>query len=183
MRIEAAANGHIGCYAFSGASVGDYRALWVNTPAYQSNLDNALYLRTNEGGSATNYRVFHAGMASGVPVNKGGTGATNAAAARTNLGTDDAGNITAGTLGMARLPFRIAHGQTTITGAQWQTVTFEDGLFTAAPTIVVSYADNAATSGIAPLKTRSETAAGFEVCMAASSGSGDRKVNWIAVGV
>lgn len=56
-------------------------------------------------------------------------------------------------------------------------------LFTAAPTIVVSYADNAATSGIAPLKTRSETAAGFEVCMAASSGSGDRKVNWIAVGV
>lgn len=183
MRIDAAANGYFGLYAFSGADIGNYRALWLNTPAYQANLDNALYLRTNEGGSATNYRVFHAGMASGVPVNKGGTGATTAAAARTNLGTNDAGNITAGTLGMARLPFRIAHGQATITGAQWASVTFESGLFTAAPTVVVSYADDAATSGIAPLKTRNETATGFELCMAASSGSGDRKVNWIAVGV
>ena len=116
-------------------------------------------------------------------MNKGGTGATTAASARSNLGANNATNLTTGTLAMARLPFRIAYGQATITGAQWASVTFEDGLFTAAPTVVVSYADNAVTSGIAPLKTRNETATGFEICMAASSGSGDRKVNWIAIGL
>jgi Chaperone of endosialidase len=38
-----------------------------------------------------------------LPVNKGGTGATTPLGARTNLGTDDAGNITTGTLDIARI--------------------------------------------------------------------------------
>ena len=39
-----------------------------------------------------------------VPINRGGTNASTAAAARTNLGTHDAGNITGGVLNVNRLP-------------------------------------------------------------------------------
>src|SRR5256885_16235450 len=39
-----------------------------------------------------------------VAISAGGTGAADAATARSNLGTNDAGNITTGTLSWARLP-------------------------------------------------------------------------------
>jgi len=60
--------------------------LEVRTAAYQSSLDNAVVLRNVVDGSYYSYRVFHAGMASPVPVNNGGTGATGAKAALSNLG-------------------------------------------------------------------------------------------------
>lgn len=48
----------------------------------------------------------------------GGTGATSAASARTNLGTDNADNITSGTLGVSRLPtVTVAKGGTGATSA------------------------------------------------------------------
>jgi hypothetical protein len=128
-----------------------------------------------------------------VPVANGGTGATTAANARTNLGitlanlgaaasshNHAAGNITSGTIAAARLPFKVQYGSTTVTGVSWSTVTLSG--FTAKPIIVVSFANNAATSGINVLKTQSESKSGFQVCMAGSSGSGTRTVNWIAVG-
>lgn len=128
-----------------------------------------------------------------VPVANGGTGATTAAAARTNLGitvanigaaasshNHAAGNITSGTIDAARLPFKVQYGSTTVTGVSWTSVTLSG--FTAKPIIVVSYANNAATSGINVLKTQSESKTGFQVCMAGSSGSGTRTVNWIAIG-
>lgn len=53
----------------------------------------------------------------------GGTGASTAANARTNLGTNDAANITTGTLGTARLGSGTASSSTYLRGDQtWQTV-------------------------------------------------------------
>lgn len=126
----------------------------------------------------------------------GGTGASDAATARTNLGITPANigaaaashnhaasAINSGTLNEARLPFKIRYGQTTVTGVSWQSVSFSG--FSSTPAIVVSYAGNAATSGMssqAVLKTSDESSTGFQVCMAGSSGSGSRTVNWIAIG-
>ena len=93
----------------------------------------------------------------------------------------NAKNITSGTLDAARLPFKVKYGSTTVTGVSWTTVSLSG--FTSKPIIVVSFANNAATSGINVLKTQSESATSFQVCMAGSSGSGTRTVNWIAVGV
>ena len=156
------------------------RMLEVRTKAYESSLDNAVMLRVCDAGTWGNYRLFHAGMATAVPVNKGGTGATTAANARSNLGANNASNLTSGTIPAARLPFKIQYGQTTVSGVSWTTVNLSG--FSNTPTIVVSYAGNPSSSGIAVLKTGSESASSFQVCMAGSSGSGTRKVNWIAIG-
>ena len=75
---------------------------------------------------------------------------------------------------------RFFYGQTTVSGVSWTTVALSG--FTNTPTIVVSYAGNPSSSGIAVLKTGNESASSFQVCMAGSSGSGSRKVNWIAIG-
>ena len=156
------------------------RMLEVRTKAYASALDNAVLLRTAENGNWNQYRVFHAGMESGVPIANGGTGATTAANARINLGTNNASNLTTGTVNAARLPFKVQYGQTTITGVSWTTVSLSG--FTSTPTVIVSYAGNPSSSGISVLKTGNESASSFQVCMAGSSGSGSRKVNWIAIG-
>ena len=156
------------------------RMLEVRTKAYASALDNAVLLRTAENGNWNQYRVFHAGMESGVPIANGGTGATTAVNARTNLGTNNASNLTTGTVNAARLPFKVQYGQTTITGVSWTTVSLSG--FTSTPTVIVSYAGNPSSSGISVLKTGNESASSFQVCMAGSSGSGSRKVNWIAIG-
>ena len=115
-----------------------------------------------------------------IPLSKGGTGGTSVATARSKIGANNASNLTTGTLPAARLPFKIQYGQTSVTGVAWTTVTLSG--FTNTPTIVVSYAGNPTSSGIAVLKTGSESASSFQVCMAGSSGSGTRKVNWIAIG-
>ncbi len=123
----------------------------------------------------------------------GGTGATSAAAARSalqitpaNIGAaaashhQGADTINSGVLAEARLPYIVRRGSVSLTGVSWSSVSFSG--FTSTPTIVVSYAQNATTSGIAVLKTQSESTTGFQVCMAGSSGSGTRVVNWIAIG-
>ena len=72
--------------AWEDSSGNDRRMLEVRTAAYQASLDNAVVLRNVVDGSYYSYRIFHAGMASPVPVNKGGTGATVAKTALSNLG-------------------------------------------------------------------------------------------------
>ena len=166
--------------AWEDSSGNNRRMLEVRTKAYAASLDNAVMVRVCDNGTWGNYRVFHAGMPSGVPIANGGTGATTAANARSNLGANNAGNLTTGTLPAARLPFKIQYGQTAVSGVSWTTVALSG--FTNTPTIVVSYAGNPSSSGIAVLKTGNESASSFQVCMAGSSGSGSRKVNWIAIG-
>ena len=160
--------------AWEDSSGNNRRMLEVRTKAYASSLDNAVMVRVCDNGTWGNYRVFHAGMPSGVPIANGGTGATTAANARSNLGANNAGNLTTGTLPAARLPFKIQYGQTTVSGVSWTTVALSG--FTNTPTIVVSYAGNPSSSGIAVLKTGNESASSFQVCMAGSSGSGSRKI-------
>lgn len=168
--------------AWEDSTGNNRRMLEVRTKAYQSSLDNAVMLRVCDGGTWGNYRIFHAGMPSGVPIANGGTGATTAANARSNLGANNAGNLTTGTLPAARLPFKIQYGQTSVSGVSWTTVNLTAG-FTATPTIIVSYAGNPSSSGIAVLKTGNESKSSFQVCMSGSSGSGTRYVNWIAIGL
>ena len=69
-------------------------------------------------------------MVSGVPVANGGTGATTAANARSNLGTNNAANITTGTLPAARLPFKYAYGSTSINGSSATYVDYSSAGFT-----------------------------------------------------
>ena len=57
--------------------------LEVRTAKHKASKDDAVVLRCVENGS---YRVFHAGMATPVPIANGGTGASTAKAALTNLG-------------------------------------------------------------------------------------------------
>lgn len=58
----------------------------MRNAAYAPSRDNALLLRDVVDGNYYAYRVFHAGMASPVPVANGGTGAGSAKAALNNLG-------------------------------------------------------------------------------------------------
>lgn len=58
----------------------------MRNAAYAPSRDNALLLRDVVDGNYYAYRVFHAGMASPVPVANGGTGASSAKAALNNLG-------------------------------------------------------------------------------------------------
>lgn len=174
---------YLGASSFSAwedSTGNNRRMLEVRTKSYASSLDNAVMVRVCDNGSWGNYRVFHAGMPTGVPVANGGTGATTAAAARSNLGTNNASNLTSGTVNAARLPFKIQYGRTSVTGVSWTTVSLSG--FSSTPTIVVSFAANPSSSGINVLKTANESSTSFQVCMAGSSGSGTRYVNWIAVG-
>ena len=166
--------------AWEDSTGNNRRMLEVRTKAYASSLDNAVMVRVCDAGTWGNYRVYHEGMETVIPLSKGGTGGTSAATARSKIGANNASNLTTGTLPAARLPFKIQYGQTSVTGVAWTTVTLSG--FTNTPTIVVSYAGNPTSSGIAVLKTGSESASSFQVCMAGSSGSGTRKVNWIAIG-
>lgn len=100
------------------------RMLEVRTKAYENSMDNAVLLRTAENGIYNSYRLFHAGMATPVPVANGGTGAATAAAARSNLGANNASNINAGTLAMARLPFKVAYGSGSVSGSSALTINY-----------------------------------------------------------
>lgn len=72
--------------AWEDSSGNNRRMLEVRTTAYKASLDDAVVLRNVVDGAYYSYRIFHAGMASPVPVNKGGTGATAAKTALSNLG-------------------------------------------------------------------------------------------------
>ena len=60
--------------------------LEVRNASYEASRDNALLLRDVVNGNYYAFRIFHAGMATPIPVANGGTGASSAKAALSNLG-------------------------------------------------------------------------------------------------
>ena len=80
---------YVGASSFSSWEDGtgnNRRMLEVRNAAYQASLDFAVLLRTCTAGTWASYRLFHAGMATPIPLANGGTGASSAKAALSNLG-------------------------------------------------------------------------------------------------
>ena len=80
---------YIGASSFSSwedSTGNNRRMLEIRNAAYQASLDYAVMLRTCVNGAWGAYRLFHAGMPTPVPVANGGTGASSAKVALSNLG-------------------------------------------------------------------------------------------------
>lgn len=66
---------------------GESRRLVIYNATAQTSKDNALvYIDINQKGYGSSYRIFHAGMETPIPIVNGGTEASTAAGALTNLG-------------------------------------------------------------------------------------------------
>ena len=159
------------------------RMLEVRNAAYQASLDFAVLLRTCVSGTWASYRLFHAGMATPIPLANGGTGASSAEAARANLGVSNADNLTSGTIPSARLPFKIASGSTTINGNSAVTISYASAGFTAVPKVIVTYSTTAAnwSGDNGAIKVHSKTTTQASIVVGGSFSS-NRAVDWIAIG-
>ena len=149
----------------------------------KASLDNAVMVRVCDNGTWGNYRVFHAGMESGVPVANGGTGATTAASARSNLGCNNAGNLTTGTLPAARLPFKFAYGFTTINGSSATYVDYSSAGFTSVPVVLVTYSTTAGnwSGDNGAIKVHSKTTS-YCYIVVGGNFTTNRAVDWFAFG-
>ena len=112
---------YVGASSFSSWEDGtgnNRRMLEVRNAAYQASLDFAVLLRTCTGGTWASYRLFHAGMATPIPLANGGTGANSAKAALANLGIFYSASLpSSGTDGAAMCWTIKAHGTANGTSA------------------------------------------------------------------
>lgn len=170
--------------AWEDSTGNNRRMLEVRTKAYQNSLDYAVLLRVCDAGTWANYRIFHAGMPSGVPIANGGTGATTAANARSNLGANNASNINAGTLAMARLPFKVAYGSGNMSGNSALSINYSSAGFTSVPCVVVTYSTTGSnwSGDNGALKVHSKTTTGATVIVGGNFNT-SRAIDWIAIGV
>ena len=160
------------------------RMLEVRTKSYESSLDNAVMLRVCDAGTWGNYRIFHAGMPTGVPIANGGTGATTAANARSNLGANNASNLTTGTVPAARLPFKVAYGSGSVSGSSALSINYSNAGFTSVPYVVASYSTTGSnwSGDNGALKIYAKTTTGATIIVGGSFNTA-RNIDWIAIGV
>ena len=170
--------------AWEDSTGNNRRMLEVRTKAYQNSLDWAVLLRVCDAGTWANYRVFHSGMPSGVPVANGGTGATTAANARANLGANNAGNLTTGTLPAARLPFKFAYGSGSISGSSKMSVNYSSAGFTAVPYVFACYSTTSGnwSGDSGAIKISAKTTTGCSIIVGGNF-STLRNIDWFAIGV
>ncbi len=169
--------------AWQDATGNNRRMLEVRNAAAESSRDNAVVLRDVINGSYYAFRVFHSGMPTPVPIGNGGTGANNAAAARSNIGANNASNLNAGTVAMARLPFKVAYGSTSINSSKAVTINYSSAGFTAVPKVLVTYnSTGSAWSGDnGAIKVHSKTTTQASVIVGGSFTS-NRGIDWLAIG-
>lgn len=170
--------------AWEDSTGNNRRMLEVRTKAYQNSLDWAVLLRVCDAGTWGNYRVFHSGMVSGVPVANGGTGATTAANARANLGANNAGNLTTGTLPAAWLPFKFAYGSGSISGSTNLTVNYSSAGFTSVPYVFACYSTTSGnwSGDNGAIKISAKTTTGCSIIVGGNF-STLRNIDWFAIGV
>lgn len=170
--------------AWEDSTGNNRRMLEVRTKAYQNSLDWAVLLRVCDAGTWGNYRVFHSGMVSGVPVANGGTGATTAANARANLGANNAGNLTTGTLPAARLPFKFAYGSGSISGSSNMSVNYSSAGFTAVPYVFACYSTTSGnwSGDNGAIKISAKSTTGCSIIVGGNFVT-MRNIDWFAIGV
>ena len=113
----------------------------------------------------------------------GGTGAANAADARKNLGANNAGNLTTGTLPSARLPFKFAYGSTTINGSSAAYVDYSAAGFTSVPVVLITYATTSGnwSGDNGAIKVYNKTTTSCQVIVGGNFNT-SRAVDWFAFG-
>ena len=170
--------------AWEDSTGNNRRMLEVRTKAYESSLDNAVMVRVCDAGTWGNYRVFHEGMTTAVPIANGGTGATSASNARSNLGANNASNLTKGTIPAARLPFKVAYGSGNVSGNSALAIDYSSAGFSSAPCVVVTYSTTGSnwSGDNGALKVHSKTKNGATIIVGGSFNTA-RAIDWIAVGV
>ena len=155
----------------------------MRNAAAESSRDNAVVLRDVINGSYYAFRVFHSGMPTPVPIGNGGTGANNAAAARSNIGANNASNLNAGTVAMARLPFKVAYGSTSINSSKAVTINYSSAGFTSVPKVIVTYSTTGSNwsgdNGAIKVYSKTTTQA---LIIVGGNFSSSRNVDWIAIG-
>ena len=177
---------YVGASSFSSwedSSGNNRRMLEVRNKAYQSDLNNAVLLRVCNDGTWASYRLFHAGMETPVPIANGGTGATTAANARSNIGANNASNLTTGTIPVARLPIKYAYGSTSISGSSSVTISYSSAGFTSVPKVFVTYSTTSSnwSGDNGAIKVHSKTTTQASIVVGGSF-STSRNVDWFAIG-
>jgi len=130
-------------------------------------------------------------------VTKGGTGATTAAAARTNLGvtlanlgaaasshSHAASQITSGTLAADRLPYKFAYGSASVSGSYGAYIYYSGAGFTSVPKVFVNYSKTGSnwTGDNGCLKVHSKTTTQATIIVGGSF-STMRDIDWFAIGL
>lgn len=168
--VEGSYTGTAALSIYEDANGTNRRMIQVQSANAASSLDNAIMLRDGVNGTITNYRVFHSGMATPVPVANGGTGASDAAGARANM------NIRAG---------RVT-GVTLAAGAQDSTaVTFGTAMPNNQYVVVVTIYGSFSAAINVRYSTGGQTATGFTMRYA-NTGSASQSgliFDWVAVAI